>query len=64
MAADPADVRAPVVRGVSIAVARSERVVHVIVRSTVAAPVGNALVYVFPGHRASTNALEMVREQS
>jgi hypothetical protein len=56
------DVRAPVVRGVSIAVARSRRVVHVIVRSTVEAPVGNAQVFVFPGHRASTNALEMNRD--
>jgi hypothetical protein len=57
-----ADVRGPVARGVSIAVARSKRVVHVIVRSTVEAPVGNAEVFVFPGHRASTNALEMLRE--
>src|SRR6185436_18675110 len=45
-----------------IAVARSERVVHVVVRSTVGVPVGNALVYVFPGRRASTNALEMIKE--
>jgi predicted Ser/Thr protein kinase len=56
------DVRAPVVRGVAIAVARSARVVHVIVRSTVGVPVTNAQVFVFPGHRASMNALEMVRE--
>jgi hypothetical protein len=56
------DVPGPVVRGVAIAVARSKRVVHVIVRSTVEAPVGNAVVYVFPGRRASTNALEMSRE--
>ncbi len=56
------DARAPVVRGVSIAVNRSKRIVHVIVRSTVEAPVGNALVYVFPGRRASTSLLEMVRE--
>ena len=52
-------VRGPVVRGVALAVARSRRVVHVIVRSTVEAPVGNAEVFVFPGLRPSTNALEM-----
>jgi predicted Ser/Thr protein kinase len=56
------DVRGPAVRGVAIAVTRAQRVVHVIVRSTVASPVANAEVYVFPGHRASTNALEMLRE--
>jgi hypothetical protein len=53
------DVRGPMVRGVAMAVARSRRVVHVIVRSTVEAPVGNAEVFVFPGLRPSTNALEM-----
>jgi hypothetical protein len=57
-----ADVRAPVVRGVSIAVARSKRVVHVIVRSTVGVPVGNAQVYVFPEARVSTTALEVAKE--
>jgi hypothetical protein len=56
------DVRGPVARGVSIAVARSRRVVHVIVRSTVEAPAGNAQVFVFPGYRASTTALEMLRD--
>jgi hypothetical protein len=56
------DARAPVVRGVSIAVARSKRVVHVIVRSTAEAPVGNALVYVFPGQHASARALDMSRK--
>ena len=56
------DVRGPALRGVAIAVARSRRAVHVIVRSTVAEPVPNAVVYVFPGHRASTSALEMLRD--
>jgi len=61
-ASETIDVRGPAVRGLKIAVARSERVVHVVVRSTVGVPVGNALVYVFPGRRASTNALEMIKE--
>ena len=56
------DVRAPVVRGVAIAVARSTRVVHVLVRSTVGVPVGNAQVYVFPGARASTRLLELAKD--
>ncbi len=56
------DVRAPVVRGVAIAVTRSARVVHVIVRSTVGVPVTNAQVFVFPGHRTSMSALSLVRE--
>jgi len=58
------NVRVPVVRGVAIAASRSRRAVHVIVRSTVAAPIGNATVLVFPGHRASTNALELSKELS
>jgi hypothetical protein len=61
-AATTIQVRAPVVRGVAIAVSRSKRVVHVIVRSTVAAPIGNAVILVFPGRRASTNALELSKE--
>ncbi|HWU90464.1 MAG TPA: hypothetical protein VN253_24535, partial [Kofleriaceae bacterium] len=56
------DVRAPVVRGVAIAVAHSQRAVHVIVRSTVGIPVGNAQVYVFPGARASTKWFELAKE--
>ncbi len=56
------DVRSPVVRGISVGLARSKRVVHVIVRSTVEAPVGNALVWVFPGHRVSMTALELDRD--
>jgi len=62
LASTTVDVRAPVVRGLAIAVARSQRVVHVIVRSTVEVPVGNAQVLVFPGHRASTNLLELSRD--
>jgi hypothetical protein len=62
LASTTVDVRAPVVRGVAIAVASSTRVVHVIVRSTVGVPVANAQVFVFPGHRASTSLLALFRE--
>ena len=56
------DVRAPVVRDIAISVARSTRVVHVLVRSTVGIPVANAQVYVFPGARPSTKLLELAKE--
>jgi hypothetical protein len=51
-----ADVNAPVVRGIAITLDSSKRVVHVIVRSTVGAPVANAQVVTIPGQVASTNA--------
>jgi predicted Ser/Thr protein kinase len=44
----------PVVRGVAIAVPNHNRAVHVIVRSTVSAPVGGAQVFVQPGSLSST----------
>jgi predicted Ser/Thr protein kinase len=50
------DVRSPVVRGVSVTVTSSKRIVHVVVRSTVGMPVSNAQVFVLPGQVASTNA--------
>jgi hypothetical protein len=53
------EVRERVVRGVRVALASSARVVHVIVRSTVEAPVTNAQVYVLPGQQASTNVLRL-----
>ena len=56
------DASAPVTRGVKVAVASSNRQVHVIVRSTVGIPVGNAQVLAFPGKRSSGTALEMLKE--
>ncbi len=48
-------VAAPVMRDIKLAVADHKRIVHVIVRSTVATPVGGAQVYVHPGKLASTS---------
>ncbi|MEO8706332.1 MAG: protein kinase [Kofleriaceae bacterium] len=53
------EVHQPVVKGIEIAVANPKRVVHVLVRSTVGAPVGNAQVLVFPGLYKSTTAERM-----
>jgi hypothetical protein len=50
-------VTGPVVRGLSMSLARSSRVLHVLVRSTVDARLANAQVGVLPGKVASTNAL-------
>jgi hypothetical protein len=53
--------RAPVVRGISLALTRSTRVVHVLVRNTVNTRLANAEVVVLPGRVPSTNALDMNR---
>jgi hypothetical protein len=55
-------VRAPVVRGIALSLARSARVVHVVVRNTVNTWLANAEVVVLPGRVASTNLLEMNRD--
>jgi hypothetical protein len=55
-------VHAPVVRGIALSVARSSRVVHVLVRNTVNTRLANAQVVVLPGRVPSTNALEMNRQ--
>ena len=57
-----ASVRTPVVRGIALSVARSTRVVHVLVRNTVNTQLANAEVVVLPGRVPSTNALEMNRQ--
>jgi hypothetical protein len=53
--------RVPVVRGLSLSLAKSTRVVHVLVRNTVSTRLANAEVVVLPGRVPSTNALEMNR---
>ncbi|HEX8107378.1 MAG TPA: hypothetical protein VF516_06585, partial [Kofleriaceae bacterium] len=55
-------VLAPVVRGVALSVARSSRVVHVLVRNTVNTRLANAEVVVLPGRVPSTSLLEMNRQ--
>ncbi len=55
-------VRAPVVRGIALSLARSARVVHVVVRNTVNTRLANAEVVVLPGRVPSTNLLEMNRD--
>jgi hypothetical protein len=55
-------VRAPVVRGIALSVARSSRVVHVVVRNTVNTRLANAEVVVLPGRVPSTNLLAMNRD--
>ena len=50
------DVNAPSVKGIKLAVAVEARSVHVVVRSTVGAPVGNAQVFVSAGSLRSTTA--------
>jgi hypothetical protein len=49
------------VRGIALSLARSTRVVHVLVRNTVNTRLANAEVVVLPGRVPSTNALEMNR---
>jgi hypothetical protein len=53
------NVKTPVVDGVKLDVQKSKRVVHVIVRSTINAPVGNAAVIVSPGKLLSMTAKQM-----
>jgi hypothetical protein len=55
-------VRAPVVRGVELSLAKSTRVVHVLVRNTVNTRLANAEVVVLSGRVPSMNALEMNRQ--
>jgi hypothetical protein len=55
-------VRGPVVRGIALSLARSARVVHVVVRNTVNTRLANAEVVVLPGQVPSTNLLEMNRD--
>ena len=52
-------VKGPKVEGVKLEVTKSTRVVHVIVRSTVGTPVGNAAVLVSPGKIPSMTAKQM-----
>ena len=49
----------PVVKGIALVVGGSKRVLHVIVRSTVAGPLASAQVVVLPGHVESSNALAL-----
>jgi hypothetical protein len=49
------------VRGIALSLARSSRIVHVLVRNTVNTRLANAEVVVLSGHVPSTNALEMNR---
>src|SRR5262249_21717342 len=55
-------VRAPVVRGIALSVARSARIVHVVVRNTVNTRLANAEVVVLTGRVPSTSLLEMNRD--
>jgi hypothetical protein len=52
-------VEQPVVKGIQLVVGGSKRVLHVIVRSTVAGPLASAQVVVLPGHVESSNALAL-----
>jgi hypothetical protein len=55
-------VRDPVVRGIALSLAKSPRVVHVIVRNTVNTKLANAEVVVLPGKVPSMNFLAMKRQ--
>jgi len=55
-------VRDPVVHGIALSLAKSTRVVHVIVRNTVNLKLANAEVVVLPGRVSSTNVLAMRRQ--
>ena len=55
-------VKAPIVRGIELSLARSARVVHVLVRNTVNTRLANAEVVVLSGRVSSMNALEMNRQ--
>jgi predicted Ser/Thr protein kinase len=55
-------VRAPVVRGIALSLARSARVVHVIVRNTVSTKLANAEVVILPGRVPSMSFLAMQRQ--
>jgi hypothetical protein len=55
-------VRDPVIRGVTLSLKRSERVLHVLVRNLVNTRLANAQVVVQPGKIASTNLLEYNRK--
>jgi predicted Ser/Thr protein kinase len=56
------DVRAPVVRNVELSLAKSTRVVHVLVRNNVNTRLANAEVVVLSGRVPSMNALELNRQ--
>jgi len=55
-------VKGPVVRGVELSLAKSTRVVHVLVRNTVNTRLANAEVVVLSGRVPSMNALELNRQ--
>ncbi|HEX2687887.1 MAG TPA: protein kinase [Kofleriaceae bacterium] len=55
-------VRDPVVRGIALSLAKSARVVHVIVRNSVNTKLANAEVVVLPGKVPSMNFLAMRRQ--
>ncbi|HEU4786943.1 MAG TPA: hypothetical protein VFS57_06035 [Gemmatimonadaceae bacterium] len=54
-------VRGPIVQGIALSLARSKRVVHVIVRNTVTTRLTNAEVLVLPGRVPSMSFLEIKR---
>jgi hypothetical protein len=55
-------VRDPVVRGIALSLAKSTRVVHVIVRNTVSTKLANAGVVILPGRIPSMSFLAMRRQ--
>lgn len=57
------DVREPEVKNVVLTLPADDRKLYVVVRSSVATPVGNAQVFVLPGAQRSTNAREFARVQ-
>jgi hypothetical protein len=54
-------VHGPTVRGIALSLAKSTRIVHILVRNIVNTRLANAQVVVLPGKVPSTNALEMNR---
>nr|MDQ3339066.1 carboxypeptidase-like regulatory domain-containing protein [Myxococcota bacterium] len=53
------NIKTPKIEGVKLEVQKSKRVVHVVVRSTIGMPVGNAAVIVAPGKMPSMTAKQM-----
>jgi hypothetical protein len=61
LAGAPVVVAGPVVRGVVLEVPRSNRVIHVVVRSTAGIALSNAEVFVMAGKAAPPNAAELLK---
>ena len=55
-------VKGPKLEGVKLEVTRSKRVVHVVVRSTVNVPVGNAAVIIAPGKMPASMSVKQMRQ--